>query len=95
LGDASKLYNFKSQKFDEAKAKELFNEWSNSYYSDFLKRTVLSLVELDPKIVAHPPKFIANYNHTKKTLRTSRNLQVLYRAHLIDPLIIGLYRAKI
>ena len=43
LTEAGVLYNFKSQKFDSEKAKEHFNQFLNSGYSDFLKRTVLSL----------------------------------------------------
>lgn len=54
LSESNHLYNIKSQKFDADKAREHFRDWSNSYYSDFLKRTVLSLCELDPKLRATP-----------------------------------------
>lgn len=54
LGDATALYNFKNQKFDDFKARELFNQWASSAYSDFLKRTVLSLCEIDPKNRSSP-----------------------------------------
>lgn len=54
LGDSSRLYNMKSQKFDLDAAKQQFTEWEESPYSDFLKKTVMSMCELDPRLRASP-----------------------------------------